>query len=124
MRSSTTGTIAWGLRLRAAETERVGDKIFTVRACGPLRPSATPYSTRVPGLGAAAPSGSAEAWRNTSTPSSPPMKPKPRSASKNFTFPVGTATPQEDYGVMFRPPPILVGEAGLCFAVGTPSACH
>src|SRR5699024_9212246 len=36
------------------------------------------------------PSGSAPAWRKTSSPSSPEMKPKPFSASYPLTLPVGT----------------------------------
>ena len=89
MRSSTTGTIACGLRRLARATEAVSFRNRTLSACGPLRPSATEYSTRAPTLGLRTSDGSADEWRKTSAPSSPVMKPKPRSASKNLTLPVG-----------------------------------
>ena len=79
--------------LRAAfATDGSGSRIFTDSACGPRRPSATPKSTLVPGLGVT-PAGSADACRNTSPPSSSAMNPNPRSVSNHLTLPVGTATP-------------------------------
>lgn len=66
-------------------------------ACGPRRPSAMPYSTRAPGA-MRVPSGTAEAWRKTSTPSSPAMKPKPLASSKNFTLPLGIAPSRASVG--------------------------
>ena len=80
-----------GLRAALA-TEGTGSSSLTDSACGPRRPSATPKSTLVPGLGAATPAGSAEACRKTSSPSSLAMKPKPRSVSNHLTLPVGTGT--------------------------------
>lgn len=78
---------------RCARTPEGEPSSVSDSACGPRRPSATPYSTRAPGL-MRVPSGTADAWRKTSTPSSPAMKPKPLASSKNFTLPVGMAPSQ------------------------------
>ena len=59
-------------------------------ACGPRLPSATPNSTREPGLSASTPAGSEEACTKTSSPSSVARKPKPFSLSYHLTLPVGT----------------------------------
>src|SRR5690625_8032134 len=69
-------------------TEGSGSSIRTESAEGPRRPSATPKSTRVPGLGLGASAGSAEACRKTSLPSSAVMKPKHRALSNHLTIPV------------------------------------
>src|SRR6478752_211723 len=64
---------------------------LTCNACGPRRPSATPYSTFCPGLRVATPVGSAVDRTCTSSP--PPswaMKPKPFSASYHLILPLGT----------------------------------
>ncbi len=68
------------LRARAA-TDGSGSRTFTDRAWVPRLPSTMPYSTRVPPLRLVTPSGSAEACRKTSAPSSLLRKPKPFSAS-------------------------------------------
>src|SRR3954453_5666393 len=93
MRSSMiTAMSSAGLRAAFA-TEGTGSSSLTERACGPRRPSATPKSTFAAGFGAGTPSGSADACRKTSPPSSPAMNPKPRSVSNHLTLPVGTVNP-------------------------------
>src|SRR6478735_2290410 len=93
MRSSMmTAMSSAGLRAALA-TEGTGSSSLTERAWGPRRPSATPKSTFAPGFGAVTPSGSADACRKTSPPSSPAMNPKPRSVSNHLTLPVGTVNP-------------------------------
>src|SRR5207302_5032093 len=67
-----------------------GSSTRTDRACSPRRPSATPNSTRWPGL-SVVPDGSADAWTYTSPPSSRDKKPKPLSVSNHLTLPLGTA---------------------------------
>src|SRR5450756_1084982 len=99
-----------------------GSRTWTDRACGPRRPSATPKSTRVPGLGAVTPAGSAEACRKTSPPSSSEaMKPKPRSASNHLTLPVGTGT--SDWS---GPPVAMAGHRDCCRSqrIGTAAPAH
>src|SRR5262245_65665807 len=64
----------------------------TSLASSPLRPGPTSNSTVWPSVRVLYPSPvMLEKWTNTSSPSSREMKPKPFSALKNFTVPVGTA---------------------------------
>src|SRR6478609_7448834 len=79
-----------GLRL-VATIDGSTSNTLTCNACGPRRPSATPYSTFCPGLRVATPDGSAVDRTCTSTP--PPswaMNPKPFSASYHLILPLGT----------------------------------
>src|ERR1035438_1042457 len=66
------------------------------RSCSPwapLRPSATPNSTRCPCRSAVVPEGSADECTKTSPPSSRARKPYPLSESYHLTLPVGTRRP-------------------------------
>src|ERR1700678_3365721 len=67
-----------------------GSSRRTCSACTPLRPSATPNSTRCPCLRAVVPAGSAVECTKTSPPSSRARKPYPLSESYHLTLPVGT----------------------------------
>ena len=78
--------------MRAPAARDGGDStIVTDSAWGPRRPSATPNSSFVPGLTVVTPDGREVAGRNTSSPSSEEMKPKPFSRLNHLTRPVGIA---------------------------------
>src|ERR1700683_4005304 len=68
-----------------------GSSSLTCSACVPLRPSATPNSTRCPCFRLVVPAGSAVECTKTSPPSSRARKPYPLSESYHLTLPVGTA---------------------------------
>src|SRR5271170_3471379 len=98
MRSSTITIISSGL-LRAcltAATVGGGSRIRTWSAWAPLRPSATPNSTRCPCRSAVVPEGSADECTKTSPPSSRARKPYPLSESYHLTLPVGTRRPHDE----------------------------
>src|SRR5919206_3273508 len=86
-------TISAGFLRSALDTEAGASSTRTCRACSPLRPWATPNSTRAPGFNEAVPSGRALERTKTSPPSSLERKPKPFSTSYHFTLPVGTGAP-------------------------------
>src|ERR1700730_15173997 len=77
----------------ATATVGGGSRIRTWRACAPLRPSATPNSTRCPCRSAVVPEGSADECTKTSPPSSRARKQYPLSESYHLTLPVGTRRP-------------------------------
>src|SRR5580693_7418519 len=83
-------TISSGLFRMTLATVGGGSSSRTWRAWTPRRPSATPNSTRWPGLSAVVPAGSAVECTKTSPPSSRVRKPNPLSASYHLTLPVGT----------------------------------
>ena len=78
-----------GLILELATNDGGASIMLTESAWGPRRPSATPNSSRVPGLTLVTPAGSEVAGRKTSSPSSDAMKPKPFSRLNHLTRPVG-----------------------------------
>src|SRR6185312_4794627 len=91
MRSSiSTAVSSAGLRL-ARTTDGAASTMRAESAWAPLRPWAMPNSMRVPARTSVVPSGSAEACRYTSWPSSATRNPKPFEASNHFTLPKGTA---------------------------------
>src|ERR1035438_9089028 len=76
-----------------AATDGGGSRTRSCSAWAPLRPSATPNSTRCPCRSAVVPEGSADECTNTSPPSSRARKPYPLSESYHLTLPVGTRRP-------------------------------
>src|SRR5215467_11582285 len=93
MRSSTR-TVISSVPLRPAlATVGGGSSVLTWSACAPLRPSATPNSTRCPARSTVSAVASAVECTKTSPPSSRVRKPNPLSASYHLTLPVGTCGP-------------------------------
>src|SRR6476620_2773018 len=86
-------TISAGFLSWAFDSDGGASRRRTWSAWSPLRPWATPNSTRVPGLSVATPSGRADDRTYTSPPSSLERQPKPFSTSYPFTLPLGTGPP-------------------------------
>ena len=80
-------------RVEHADRERLGS---------PRRPSTTPNSTRVPGLSADIPAGSADGVDEDLVAVVLARKPKPFSVSYHLTLPVGTTHPSRTYAGSVR----------------------